>query len=210
MGRKAVTLALVTMVSLAAFLPLPAAPHSAGIVGQTRGGCTCHNQTEGFTVEATIGGLPPSWEAGEEYLLDLTFEGGPARGPGARAGFNLKASTGELLSPQGSMVVRVDPGSGEATHTLEGANLSRWDVRWRAPSEGTGDVTLTLVVNAVNGDGVQGPGDQWGRVQVEVPEGDPGGLGKASVFWVVVGIAAFLAIAALAWYVTRGPRIERR
>lgn len=206
--RRMVTLALVALVVLAVLAASPAAPNSAGIVGQTRGGCTCHNQTESYTVEAMINGLPNSWKAGEEYLLNLTFEGGPARGPGARAGFNLKASAGELVVPTGSLVVRKDPGSGEATHTKEGANLTRWNVYWRAPGEGAGEVTITLLVNAVNGDDVQGPGDQWGRVQEDIPEGDPGGLGKASEFWIVVGIAAILAIAALAWYATRGPRVE--
>ncbi len=203
-------LALVALVALAAVLPLPAAPHSAGMVGQTRGGCVCHNQTESFSVTPSIDGLPGSWEPGEEYLLNLTYEGGPARGPGARAGFDLKASAGELVAGKGSANVRVDPGSGEATHTKEGSNISSWNGIWRAPSEGTGEVTFTLVVNAVNGDGVQGPGDAWGRLEKDVAEGDPGGLGKASTFWIVVGIAAVLAIAALAWYATRGPRVEAR
>ena len=203
-------LAIIALVALAAVVPLPAAPHSAGMVGQTRGGCVCHNQTVSYSVTPSIDGLPGSWEPGEEYLLNLTYEGGPARGPGARAGFDLKASAGELVAGKGSANVRVDPGSGEATHTKEGSNISSWDVIWRAPSEGTGEVTFTLVVNAVNGDGVQGPGDAWGRLEKEVAEGDPVGLGKASTFWIVVGIAAVLAIAALAWYATRGPRVEAR
>ena len=209
-GRRTVVLAIIALVALAAVVPLPAAPHSAGMVGQTRGGCVCHNQTESFSVTPSIDGLPGSWKPGEEYLLNLTYEGGPARGPGERAGFDLLASAGELVAGKGSANVRVDPGSGEATHTKEGSNISSWDVIWRAPSEGTGEVTFTLVVNAVNGDGVQGPGDQWGRLEKEVAEGDPGGLGKASTFWIVVGIAAALAIAALAWYATRGPRVEAR
>jgi len=197
---------LVTSVLAAA----PAAPHSSGIVGKTRSGCTCHNQTESLGVTPGIEGLPGSWEPGEEYALDITYEGGPARGPGARAGYNLRASEGELVVEGDDSTGRVDPGSGEATHTLAGASGSAWRVLWRAPGEGTGDVTLYLVVNAVNGDGAQGPGDEWGRLEVTVPEGDPGGLGRASEFWVVLGIAAVMAIAALAWYTTRGPRVERR
>ena len=155
-------------------------------------------------------GLPGEWEPGEIYKLEMGFEGGSARGPGARAGFDLQVSKGELMTPDGSKLVRVDPRSGEATHTPEGSNSSTWGVEWRAPSEGTGDVTFSLVVNVVNGDGVQGPGDQWGRVEAEVSEGIPGGLGRASEFWIVVGIAAVMAIAGLAWYATRGPRVDRR
>jgi len=201
---------LVAMVALAVFVPLPAAPSSGGIVGQTRGGCTCHNQTESFGVEATLDGLPGSWEPGSVYQLDIGFEGGPARGPGARAGFDLRVSKGELVMPGSSLLVRVDPGSGEATHTPEGSNASGWSVDWRAPSEGTGDVTFSLVVNVVNGDAIQGPGDQWGRLEIIVSEGDPGGLGRASNFWIVVGITAVMAIAGLAWYATQGPKVERR
>lgn len=194
----------------AAVLPAPAISHQAGIVGQTRGGCSCHNQTESFSVAPTIEGVPSSYQPGEVYSLRLGYEGGPARGPGARAGFDLRASAGHLRAPAGSSEVRVDPSTWEATHTLEGSNASEWTVMWQAPSEGEGKVTLTLLVNAVNGDGVQGPGDQWGRLEVDVPEDEPGGLGRASEFWAVLGMAAVLAILAVAWYGTRGPKVERR
>ncbi len=193
----------------AVLLPAPALSHQAGIVGQTRGGCSCHNQTESLSVTPTLEGLPPSYEPGEEYRLTVSYEGGPARGPGARAGFDLAASAGQLVAQEGSVDIRVDPSTGEATHTLEGSNATEWTVLWRAPSEGEGRVTITLLVNAVNGDGVQGPGDQWGRLEVDVPEDEPGGLGRASGFWVVLGLASVLAILALAWYGTRGPKVER-
>jgi hypothetical protein len=154
-------------------------------------------------------GLPGRWDAGEEYELTVSFDGGPPKGLLARGGFDLKASHGELKVPDGSTDVRVDPGSGEATHTLEGSNATSWKVLWRAPGEDEGVVTFVLVVNAVDGDGVQGPGDQWGRGEWTVEEKDAGGLGGSSMFWAVIALAAALAIAALAWYGTRGPRIER-
>ena len=209
-NRRAWAIALVGVVTIAVLVPLPATPFSGGIVGETRGGCTCHNQTESFGVEATMIGLPGEWGPGETYQLDVGFEGGPARGPGARAGFDLQVSKGELMKPEGSKLVRVDPRSGEATHTPEGSNASSWSVDWRAPGEGTGDVTFSLVVNVVNGDGVQGPGDQWGRFEAEISEGVGGSLDRASEFWIVVGVAAVMAIAGLAWYATRGPRLDRR
>jgi hypothetical protein len=209
-GRRTLGLVVVTLMVLCVLAAGPAAPHSAGIVGKTRTGCTCHNQTESLGVTPSIEGLPGSWEPGEEYALEIAYEGGPARGPGARAGFDLRASSGELMVDGSRHTERVDPGSGEATHTLEGANDGTWRVIWRAPGEGVGDVTFTLLVNAVDGDGVQGPGDEWGRYAVTVPEGEPGGLGRASEFWVVMGIAAVMAIAALAWYATRGPKVETR
>jgi hypothetical protein len=202
-------LALVTLVAACALVPLPAAPHSAGVVGQTRSGCSCHNQTESVAVEAQLDGLPGRWEAGEEYKLTLSFEGGPPKGLMARGGFDLRASHGELVVPDGSLDVRVDPGTGEATQTWQGSNASSWKVLWRAPGEDKGTVTFVLVVNAVDGDGVQGPGDQWGRGEWTVDEKDAGGLAGSSMFWMVVAAAGAMAIAALAWYATRGPRIER-
>ena len=208
-GGRTWVLAVLTMLFISTLAAVPAMPHSAGVVGKTRTGCTCHNVTESLGVTPSLDGLPASWEPGEEYALTISYDGGPSRGPGARAGFDLKASSGELVPEEGLTSVRVDPGSGEATHTLEGSNGSEWRLLWRAPEEGEGDVTFVLVVNAVNGDGVQGPGDQWGRAEAVVPEGEAGGLGAASDLWLVVGVAAVLAIAALAWYATRGPRVER-
>jgi len=209
-GSRVWSRAFVAVLLVAAIvLPAPALSHQAGIVDQTRSGCYCHNQTESFSVTPSLGGMPSEYEPGEEYTLTLGYDGGPARGAGARAGYDLRASAGQLVVPEGSSGVRVDPASGEATHTLEGSNASEWTVLWRAPSEGEGKVAFTLVVNAVDGNGVQGPGDQWGRLEVEVPEAEPGGMGRASEFWVVLGIAAILAILALAWYGTRGPKVER-
>jgi hypothetical protein len=160
-------------------------------------------------VEARLEGLPDRWEAGEEYELTVAYDGGPAKGQLARAGFDLRASHGRLLAPGDSSDVRVDPGSGEATHTREGSNASSWRVLWRAPGEGKGAVDFVLVVNAVDGDGVQGPGDQWGVTEATVAEEEPGGLGQTSMFWVVVAAAACVAIVAAAWYGTVGPKIGR-
>jgi hypothetical protein len=152
-------------------------------------------------------GLPGYYEPGRSYDLNISFEGGPVRGPGARAGFDLRVTAGVLTGPETSDQVRRDPVSGEMTHTTEGNNATWWRVRWRAPEEDSGRVTFTLVVNAVNGDGVQKPGDQWGRVEFEVEEGGRGGISEAGAFWTVVAAALVLTIIGGAWYATRGPRI---
>lgn len=206
----ALSVLMVTLVTLAIIAPTPVTSQSAGMVGQTRAGCSCHNITEALSVSSSIEGLPGFYEPGKVYDLNLSFEGGPARGPGARAGFDLRVSAGELLVPEGSDQVRLDPPSGELTHTLEGNNATWWSVRWRAPAEDTGTVTITLVTNVVNGDGVQTPSDQWGREEIEVQEGNRGGISDAGAFWAVVGIAAVLAIIGVAWYATRGPSVQRR
>jgi hypothetical protein len=180
------------------------------LVGKTRSGCTCHNVTESLDVLPIIEGLPGSYEPGRVYRLSLAFEGGPASPGDALAGFDMSASGGTLMLSQVPDGVRIDPDTGEATHTSDGNGQERWQVRWRAPEEGTGPVTVTLVVNVVNGDGVQGPQDQWGRTEVEVEEGGQGGIRDAPLFWSVVGIAAVIAIIAVAYMAMRGPRLELR
>lgn len=210
-GARVVAVALLALLlAVAVWVPSSVLPHSAGIVGQTRSGCTCHNGTEALGVTPSIAGLPGYYEAGRVYDLNLSFTGGPPRGPGARAGFDIRATAGQLLVPDGSQAVRLDAVSGELTHTPEGNAAAWWLVRWRAPAEDTGTVTLTLVVNAVNGDGVQAPDDQWGRVEVEVQEGGRGGVSDAGAFWTVMASAAVVAIVGGVWYATRGPRIQPR
>jgi hypothetical protein len=126
------------------------------------------------------------------------------------AGFDLAVSAGTLLVPAGSEVVRVDPSTGDATHTTEGRNGTWWRVRWRAPAKDTGDVTLTLVVNAVNGNAVQDPADQWGRATIVMGEGGKGGIDDAPLFWSVIGGAVVIALVALAYLSVRGPRVDLR
>lgn len=208
-GARALVV-LATGLLLAATLAVPPAlPQSTGMVGQTRNGCTCHNASRSLSVEPVIDGLPGRYEPGEVYELNVTWEGGPDYTGGARAGFDLHASAGELMAPKGSEEVRVDPSTGDATHTLNGSRATSWNVRWRAPARGEGAVTLTLVVNAVNGDGVPGPGDQWGRLEQDAEEGGGGGIDEAPAFWTVVGVSIALAIVGVAWMATRGPRVQR-
>ena len=210
--RRAVAVALVlALAAVTVVIPPGVEPHSAGIVGKTRSGCTCHNITEDLSVEPTIDGLPGFYDPGKEYDLNVSFSGGLASGVGtACAGFDLVASAGVLKVPADSALARVDPSTGEATHTLEGNDVKWWRVVWQAPGEDTGTVTLTLVVNAVNGDGIQGPGDTWGKEEFTIEEGGRGGINDAPLFWSVVGIAAVLAIIGVAYLSSRGPRLQLR
>ncbi len=197
--------------ALAAALGPPAASHSAGITGQTRNGCTCHNTTDSTAVTPTIGGLPGEYEPGRVYTLRITADGGAPLGVCATAqgGFDLKVSAGVLRVPKGSLVVRVDPATGEATHTREGRAVRNWTVEWRAPGEGEGTVTFTLVVNTVNGDGVQGAPDQWGRARLTSEPAGAGSLLDVPLFWKVLGVALVVGVLVAAWAAIRGPRITR-
>ncbi len=208
--RVAAVALVFSLAAISVFIPPGAEPQSTGIVGQTRSGCTCHNASEDLSVVPVIKGLPGFYDPGKEYVLNVSFEGGPAGGVGsARAGFDLIVTSGVLRVDVGSGLARVDPSTGEATHTLEGNGVTWWRVTWQAPGEDTGTVTFTLVVNTVNGDAIQGPGDAWGRMEFSVEEGGRGGIEDAPVFWSVVGIASVLAIIGVAMLASRGPRFQR-
>jgi len=198
-------------VALAAALGAPAASHSAGITGQTRNGCTCHNATDSTSVSPAIDGLSGEYEPGRVYTLRLSVDGGAplAMNATAEGGFDLNVSAGTLKVPKDSMAVRVDPATGEATHTLEGRAQRNWTVEWRAPGEGEGTVTFTLLVNTVNGDGVQGPPDQWGRAVLTSEPAGAATLLDVPLFWKVLGGALVVGVVVAAWAAIKGPRITR-
>jgi hypothetical protein len=210
-ARAAVIAVVVVAAAVAVILAPAANSQSTGITGQTRSGCTCHNATESPAVTPGIEGLPGLYDPGKVYKLTITAGGGATPGTCAtvRGGFDLLASAGVLQVPKGSTLVRIDPATGEATHTLEGARDRTWTVEWRAPSEDAGTVTLTLAVNTVNGDGSQMPGDQWGRGQSTTEPAGAGGLLDVPLFWKVLGTALVIGVVAAALFAVGGPRIVR-
>jgi hypothetical protein len=212
-GTRAALVAAVLLATLLAVIVGPtASSHSAGIVGQTRNGCTCHNSTESTAVVPSISGLPGQYTPGRTYHLRVTASGGtpPGIGPVAQGGFDLQSSAGVLEVPKGSSLVRVDPATGEATHTAEGSRSRNWTVEWRAPGRETGQVTFTLVVNTVNGDGAQMPGDSWGRVKLTSEPATGGGVLDVPLFWKVLGTALLAGVLVGTYYAVQGVRIEGR
>ncbi len=160
-----------------------ATSYSGGITGRTESGCTCHSETGSGDVRLVLDGLPSSYNPGQVYDLEISFDGGPPQGPGARAGFNLKVGGGTLVVPSGSNDVRIDGSGSEATHTSTGNGASSWWVQWRAPEDPEGDIEATLVVNVVNGDGSPSASDKWERLRVTI-KGEDGGQGI--MIWVMV------------------------
>ena len=68
-----------------------------GIGGASvNGGCNCHSSQADESVIPTIAGLPEAFEAGEIYVLDISFDGGPDAEGDNQGGFNLKADRGSL------------------------------------------------------------------------------------------------------------------
>lgn len=182
------SVALIALIALS-LSTMDADSYSTGITGRTESGCTCHSSSIAETVKPLVEGLPSSYEPGRVYRLNITFTGGPAAGPGPRAGFNLKVDDGTLLVPQGSGLVRVDPAGLEATHTTIGNKEDTWSILWRAPQEGSGDVEVVLVVNVVNGDGMQSSSDRWGRTELTVE-----GSGSSSSTYLLIGVLIVIAI----------------
>jgi hypothetical protein len=201
-------LSLIAVAAFGALVPLQAASQSAGMTGVTRNGCTCHNSTETQSVGPQLEGLPGTYKPGKVYTLDAYVEGAVNPGSAAIGGFDLHASAGELMVPEGCLTVRIDPSTGEATHTTEGNKQRTWSLDWRAPEEDSGTVTFTLVVNMVNGDGIQSQEDMWGREKFTVEERKTGGALTSSAFITVIAVSVVAAIIAAAYYITRGPRIR--
>jgi hypothetical protein len=207
----AVIAVVVVAVAAAVIMSPTGGSHPTGVTGQTRSGCTCHNATESTAVVPGLDGLPGRYEPGKVYTMTISAGGGALLDVCATAqgGFDLLASAGVLRVPKDSTLVRIDPATGEATHTLEGSGSRTWTVEWRAPSEDTGTVTLTLAVNTVNGDGAQAPVDQWGREQYTTEPAGSGGLLDVPLFWKVLGTALVVGVVAAAFLAVGGPRIVR-
>lgn len=118
--------------------------------------------------------LPDNWTRGERYPINLSIEGALPSSPTAenRGGFNLEVDAGTLHVPDGSEAVQVGPPNGsdrQATHTAQGNDRIAWTVEWEAPANGTGNVTVWLAVNAVNGNGLADPTDAWTTTEATIP-----------------------------------------
>ncbi len=63
------------------------------------------------------------------------------------------------------------------SHTKSGGNLESrsWNIIWTAPEAESGPITIWLVGNSVNGDGVPGPQDMWNRLSAVIIEGEDDG-----------------------------------
>ena len=200
-------------------------PH--GWVGATETGCTCHAPAPASDVVVSVRHLPENYTPKKTYELMVTVEGGPAidlSQGGHAGGFDLRATSGNLRVPRGSLdVLESEPGAllhdmtatghddrpfgpetyGELTFTHEGANLREWTVEWVAPSSGKGDVRFFVAGLSANGDHRNSPDDGWNRTSYVVPEGasvdaagTPVWLWAALVLGAaVIGVGSWTAVA---------------
>ena len=112
----------------------------------------------------SLGGLDTGYVGNQTYNLTVGGTGGPS---GSEGGFNLNSDSGSF-SNAGTNAQIV---AGQVTHS--NSNSRSWTVDWTAPSNGTGNVTFTLAVNFVNGNGAN-TGDGWGTLSTILPEDSDG------------------------------------
>jgi len=199
---------------------------SGGIIGENGGpnattpGATCHNPTPTPTVipllrlEGNIS-LPLTYEPSKEYRLLIMILGGPPENGSNYGGFNLRVSAG-TLAPNGTdaqALVNPTTGETELTHSSTGTLQRSWIVRWTAPADNESTVYFYLVVNAVNGDGINNSFDQWNALRAFLlgTAGEAGGGAIEDVgvpvraYWIgVIGFAATLALIFVSYFVMRG------
>lgn len=199
---------------------------SEGIVGQNGGpnattpGATCHSPTPTPTVipllrlEGSLS-LPLTYEPNKEYHLLIVILGGPAPNGTAYGGFNLRATAGTLAPNGTDTQAMLNPTTGETelTHTTTGNDQRSWVVKWTSPAENKSTVYFYLVVNAVNGDGLNSPLDQWNAIRAFMlgTSGEAGGGAIEDVgvpvraYWIgVIGFAATLVVIFVSYFVMRG------
>jgi hypothetical protein len=127
-------------------------------------GCTCHSADPNTEVEISVTGFPSIYTPGEQYPLTIIGEG-PVVGAGG--GLSMDVTKGTLASSDPA----VSAGASHATHNA-GTKRS-WTVTWTAPAEDSGNVRLTVYVQLTNGDGSDGPEDQWNVLQLTAMERAP-------------------------------------
>ena len=153
-------------------------------------GCTCHNADPSDSVTIILDDVPTTYTPGETYEMMIQIIGGAeyhVGGTDYSAGFSMRVSEGILGAGEGSenhVTTSPETFNGPAsddqqtlTHTKAGANLESrtWNIVWTAPATESGPVTIWLVGNSVNGDGVPGPQDMWNRLSAVIIEGEDDG-----------------------------------
>ncbi len=213
-GRSTVVISLVLLLILTSSSPLSVAS-SHGIDGYSASGCSCHSTTES-EVEVTLSGVPTVYIPGKIYRLTISLNGEPEPSEsGHRGGFNLKASFGKLSVPYGADDIQISKEgesrhsmgggqsdtwetTGEATHTHSGANQREWDVNWKAPSPGVGDVRFTLAGNIVDGDH-ETSGDQWALASYDSVEGKRTLLDLLAQYFIHIAIVGSIGLIYTFW-----------
>ncbi len=162
LGRPHAAVAACLVIAATAALTVPSFGSDTGVPPGP--GCTCHSDFPSTAVNITATGWPEVYTPFERYTVTLAGEGDVL---GLKGGFSAQVSKGNLSSPD----PHVSAAGTYATHT--DPNQRSWVVVWLAPTEDSGNATLTVYVNLVNGDGSEGPEDHWNHATFIAAEKAP-------------------------------------
>ncbi len=185
--------------------------YPSGIADQNvaNAGCSCHSGTANSGVSALLDGVPETYDVGETYSLNISISGGPSIGSSMinQGGFVLVVSDGSLSPIDNSTGKNATyngggvggekyTGSDILTHSAEGNDQRAWPIEWTAPDIPGKDIEFQLVVNSVDGDGMNGVGDQWNTASYYI------GAPTASALSVILTgtlLAIIISVAMLAY-----------
>ena len=121
---------------------------------------SCHGSSSS-SVTPTYSGFPSEYNPGQTYLVTIGMTQSASN-----AGFSFTVSDGSLSNPGPNTQVITK----SATHTNSGA--TSWSFEWTAPPSGTGQVSLQVAVNLVDGGGTAG-NDDWASISWTINEDVP-------------------------------------
>lgn len=152
---------ILLVATLALLLAAPAMGYSEGPPWERNDriipeeGCSCHGAGESPSSEVTvsISGVPRAYTAGESYDMIISL----SHNSNSNGGFMIwDYGTGILTPGEGSQVVADSPGA--LSQSTPGND---WTITWVAPDSDQGDVHISMVGNAVDGDEMFSDGDAW-------------------------------------------------
>ena len=121
---------------------------------------SCHGSSSS-SVTPTYSGFPTEYNPSQTYLVTIGMTQSASN-----AGFSFTVSDGSLSNPGPNTQVITK----SATHTNSGA--TSWSFEWTAPPSGTGQVSLQVAVNLVDGGGTAG-NDDWASISWTINEDVP-------------------------------------
>jgi len=200
------TFAILSLLIIALFAAPQFSARQGGINAQGDAGCSCHGSSASDATLITVDGLPESFNASESYPFTLTITNAGIvydGSTGAKAGFRILVSGGGSVSSVPESITQEMDGG--LTHTIDSNKEDSWNMVYNAPADTTGTTSITIIGNAVNGNGAAdtGDGDQWNRIEITIPGVDATDAGfeapPLTILLTVMGLAIALIVLAAMW-----------
>jgi hypothetical protein len=164
MKNKKIAISFLGICSLVIYLA--ASSFSAGIVGQSQTGCSCHGPANSATT-ITFTGMPTSYTPLATYTITASVNNSSM----AAAGIDLTVNNGNLGgTPVGAALTALE--MNHITPNIMSAGSASWTFLWTAPSTGSGITAFYVAGNAVNLNGNPN-GDAYNIDSAFVPENIP-------------------------------------